>query len=218
MCWWRCCVIVLCPPPGLFDRALSQPALSDLGILVVTGVQFDVSGQVLYPGGDSVRAGPRLLVSVDTGDGDRLPTGSCLRVLWLAAIRDAGGRPVDPPISMRARTVVLSQGGRVVCIWIVYTWQGSVEVLQVTGSLLLRVDHSGCLSQNRQSGEVVPAMDSDAISVECGVEAECVGHIYRRGAFQRTWGPAGPPLLGVRRLCFPCLSAWDFHGRTVGVH
>ena len=34
------------------------------------------------------------------------------------------------------------------------------------------------------SGEVFPTMDSDAISVECGVEAECVGHLYRRNAFQ----------------------------------
>ena len=53
---------------------------------------------------------------------------------------------------------------------------------------------TGPLSQNRQYGEVVPAMDCDAISVEYGVESECVGHIYRRGAFQRTWGPAGPSL------------------------
>ena len=36
----------LCVRPGLFDRSLSQPALSDLGILVVTGVHFDVFGQV----------------------------------------------------------------------------------------------------------------------------------------------------------------------------
>ena len=34
----------LCVPPGLFDRALSQPALSDPGILVATGVHFDVFG------------------------------------------------------------------------------------------------------------------------------------------------------------------------------
>ena len=63
----------LCVPLCLFDEALSQTALSDLGILVVAGVHFNVSGQVLYPGGDSVRAGLRVLVSVVTGDGDRLP-------------------------------------------------------------------------------------------------------------------------------------------------
>ena len=41
----------LCVPPGLFDRALSQLTLSELGILVVAGVRHDVSGQALYPGG-----------------------------------------------------------------------------------------------------------------------------------------------------------------------
>ena len=66
-------VSLLCVSPGLFDRALSQPALSDMGILVVACVHFDVSGQALSPGGDPVRAGSRLLVSVDTGDGDRFP-------------------------------------------------------------------------------------------------------------------------------------------------
>ena len=60
-------------------------------------------------------------------------------MLWLAVIRDAGAGPVAPPISVRACTVVLSHGGWVTCIWIVYTRQGSVEVLQLTGSLLLRI-------------------------------------------------------------------------------
>ena len=60
-------------------------------------------------------------------------------MLWLAAIRDVGAGPVAPPISTRARTVVHGQGGWVTCIWIVYTRQGSVEVLQVTGSLLLQI-------------------------------------------------------------------------------
>ena len=63
--------------------------------------------------------------------------GSC--VVWLAAIRDAGDGPVAPPISGRACTVVLSHGGWVTCIWIVYTRQISVEVLQMTRSLLLRI-------------------------------------------------------------------------------
>ena len=76
----------------------------------------------------------------------------------------------------------------------------------------------GCLNQNSQSGEVVPAMDCDAISVEYGVKTDCVGHINRRGAFQRTWGPAGPPLPGVWRLCFTWFSAWAVHDRTVVFH
>ena len=65
----------------VFPRVLSQPALSDMGILVVTGVHFDVSGQALSPGGDSVQAGSRLLVSVDTGDGDRFPLTTTARSL-----------------------------------------------------------------------------------------------------------------------------------------
>ena len=68
----------VCVSPGLFDQALSQPVLSDMGILVVAGVHFDVSGQALSPGGDSVRAGSRLLVSVDTGDGDQFPLTTAL--------------------------------------------------------------------------------------------------------------------------------------------
>ena len=76
----------------------------------------------------------------------------------------------------------------------------------------------GSLSENCQSGEVVPAVDSNANSVECGVEAECVGHLYRRGAFQRAWDPAGPPLPGVRRLCLPWLSAWNFQDQVDGFH
>ena len=41
----------------------------------------------------------------------------------------------------------------------------------------------GSLSEKRESEEVVLAVDSDASSVECGVEAECVGHHHRRGVF-----------------------------------
>ena len=40
------------------------------------------------------------------------------------------------------------------------------------------------LSENRQFWEVVPTMDRDASSMECGIEAECVGHRHRRGTFQ----------------------------------
>ena len=42
--------------------------------------------------------------------------------------------------------------------------------------------------KNRQFGEVVPAVDSDASSVVCGVEAECLGHRHQRGALQPAWG------------------------------
>ena len=128
----------LCVPPVLFDRALSQPVLSDLGILVAAGVHFDVSGPVLYLGGDSVRAGPHLLVASDNG---HAPADRWVCVLRLAAIRDAGGGGLWLLQSAcdHAPYVVLSHGGWVTCIWIVYTRQGSVEVLQVTGSLLLRI-------------------------------------------------------------------------------
>ena len=74
-------VLSLCVSPKLFDRALSQPALSDMGILVVAGVHFDVSRKALSPGGDSVWAGSRLLLSVDTGDGDWFPVTTNARSL-----------------------------------------------------------------------------------------------------------------------------------------
>ena len=50
-------------------------ALSDMGVLGVTCVHFDVSG------GGLVWAGSRLLVSVDTGDGDRYPVPTTTRSL-----------------------------------------------------------------------------------------------------------------------------------------
>ena len=102
----------LCVPPGLFDQALSQPALLDPGILVATGVHFDV----FRPGiGDSVRAGLLLWKSVGTGDGDRLPVTTATRTLtggsrccdWLQFMMQGAG-PVAPPISVHARTVMLS--------------------------------------------------------------------------------------------------------------
>ena len=58
-------------------------------------------------------------------------------MLWLATIHDTGAGPVAPSIGMRVLTI--SQGGGVACIWIVHTRQGSVTVLQVTGSLLLQI-------------------------------------------------------------------------------
>ena len=44
-----------------------------------------------------------------------------------------------PPINVRERTVVLNRRGGVVYVRIVHTQQGSVEVLQVTRSLLLLI-------------------------------------------------------------------------------
>ena len=47
MLWYMCGgddVSSHCVSLGLFDRALSQPALLYMGILVVAGVHFDVSG------------------------------------------------------------------------------------------------------------------------------------------------------------------------------
>ena len=134
----------LCVSLGLFERALSHPALSYMGILVVAGVRFDVSGQTLSSRGDSVWAGSCLMVSVDTGDGDwfhltmatRSVVGDSRCCGWLQFVT-RGAWPVGPPISTRARTVVHGQGGWVTCIWIIYTRQESV--LQVTGSLLLQI-------------------------------------------------------------------------------
>ena len=60
-------------------------------------------------------------------------------VLWLVPFCDAGMGHVAPPISMRARTAFAGCGGWVRCIWIVYTWQRSVEVLRLKWSLVLRI-------------------------------------------------------------------------------
>ena len=49
-----------------------------------------------------------------------------------------GAGPLAPPISMQTRTVMPGHGEWGICIRIVYTRQGSVAVLQVTGSLLFR--------------------------------------------------------------------------------
>ena len=131
----------LCVSQRLFDRALSPPALLDSGILVATGVHFDVFG----PGiGDSVWAGPLLWMSVDIGDGERLPVTTAARplaggswVLWFAAIRDTGCGASGSSNQRGVRTVVPGHGGWGICIWIVYTRQGSVAVLH--GSLLFRL-------------------------------------------------------------------------------
>ena len=50
--------------------------------------RIDVSGQALYPKGDSVLAGSRLMVSVDTGDWDRLPVTIVTRSLTPSTLKD----------------------------------------------------------------------------------------------------------------------------------
>ena len=92
-------VLSMCVPPGLFDRGLLQPALSDMGTLVVAGVRFDVSGAVLLRRGDSVCAGSHLMMSYDTGDGDWFPVATASRSRtsgsrccgWLQFVTQGGG-------------------------------------------------------------------------------------------------------------------------------
>ena len=57
-----------------------RPSLSDTGVLDVTGVHFDVSGANLLCVGDSVRFGPSLMMSDDTGDGDWFPLTTVARL------------------------------------------------------------------------------------------------------------------------------------------
>ena len=92
---------------GLFNQALS-----DMGILGIADVHFDVSG------GGLVRACSRLLMSVITGDGERFPvktttcslTGSSECCGWLQFMTRGAG-PVDPPIGTRVRTVIPGNRG-----------------------------------------------------------------------------------------------------------
>ena len=155
---------------GMFDRGLS-----DVGILGVAGVNFDVSG------GGLVWATSRLLVSVDTGNGDQFPMTTTARSLtggskccgWLQFMTRGAGH-VAPPIGMQECIVDLSQGGGMACIWIVYTRQGSVTALQVTRSLLLQfllcylivVSVRSCLRFEGNQGcceeslSIIPGLDS----------------------------------------------------------
>ena len=70
----------LCDPCVLLIWALSQPVLSDLGVLFTAGVRFDVHGHVLSPGGDSVWPGLNMLVSGGASDGGLLvvTTSACM--------------------------------------------------------------------------------------------------------------------------------------------
>ena len=49
-----------------------------------------------------------------------------------------------------------------------------------------------------KSKKVIPTLNCNTSDVECGFEAECVGHLHRRVALQRKRGPVCPPLPGVR--------------------
>ena len=130
--------------PGLSEWGLLPLALFDMGTLDVAGVRFDVSGAALSLGGDSVCVISRLMMSDDTCNGDWLPvamaersrTGGFRCCGWLYCVKRGVGR-VAPPIGRRGRTVVLNQRGVVMYIRIMYTQQGSIKVLQVTGSLLI---------------------------------------------------------------------------------
>ena len=86
----------------------------------------------------------RLVMSDDTGDGDWFPmamaarsrTGGFRCCGWLYCVTRGAGL-VAPPIGRRGCIVVLNRRGVVMYIRIVYTQQESIEVLQVTRSLLI---------------------------------------------------------------------------------
>ena len=117
-----------------------------MGTLDVAGVCFDVSGAALLQGDDSVCVVSRLVMLDDRGDGDWFPmtmtarswTGGSRCCGWLYFVMRGAGL-VATPINGRERTVVLNQRGGVMNVRIVYTQQESVEVLQVTRSLLLLI-------------------------------------------------------------------------------
>ena len=117
-----------------------------MGDLIVADVRFDVTGPVSSGKGDSVWAGSYLMASAVTDAENRFPlatatrstTGGYMCSGWLVIVtREA--EPVATPIRARARTVACSQGGELTDFGIVYTWERSVDVLQVTGSLLLQI-------------------------------------------------------------------------------
>ena len=109
----------VCAHPGLFDRGL-------------------------WP--FSVCAILRLIMSNVMGDGDCVPvatparsqTGGSRCFGWLQFVTQ-GAVPVAPPINGRERTVMLNRRDGVMYVRIVYAQQGSVTVLQVTGSLLILI-------------------------------------------------------------------------------
>ena len=120
--------------PGLLDRSLLPLALCDTGTLDITGVRFDVSGAALLRGGDLVCVVTRLMMSDDTTARSRTGVSVCCG--WLFFVTQEAGL-VAPPISGRGHTVVLNRRGGVMYVWIVYIQQGSVAVVQETGSLLI---------------------------------------------------------------------------------
>ena len=130
----------------LFVEPLSQLVLSDPEELITAGVQFDVSLPALSPGGDLVRPGLHLLVSGDACHWGQLlvTTSECTMTDglvccgWLHSVT-LGAWLVAPPISGMVRAIVIGCGCWLGCIWIVDTCQKSVEVLRLTGSLVLQI-------------------------------------------------------------------------------
>ena len=135
-----------------FKWGLLPPALFDMGTLDVAGVRFDVSGAALLQADDSVCVVLRLMMSDDTGDGDWFPVATAARSRtggfgccgWLYCVTRGAGL-VAPPIGGRGRTIVLNRRDVLIYIRIVYTQQGSIEVLQVTGSLSILLIVCCCL-------------------------------------------------------------------------
>ena len=93
-----------------------------------------------------MRPGVPLLASCQSGDWGQLLlttyahtlTGGLVPCGWLNHVtREAW--IVAPPISVKARTAVTCCGGWVRCIWIMYAYRRSVEVLLLTGTLVLRI-------------------------------------------------------------------------------
>ena len=97
-----------------------------MGLVVVTGVRFDVFEIGLFRTADSVRFGSVLVMSDVTEDGNTIPmtTAECSRgggsrcCVWLKFVSQGAG-PVAPPISECLRTVVLFQNGGMVSVYIV---------------------------------------------------------------------------------------------------
>ena len=93
--------------------------LSDTWILDVTGVRFDVSGASLLCEGDSVRFGPSLMMSDDTGDGNWFPLttaarsrgGGSGRCGWLQFVTQGAG-PVSHEWAFANRSAQPKKAGR----------------------------------------------------------------------------------------------------------
>ena len=125
-----------------FVQPLLQLASSDPGELITACVLFDVYDPELSPG----RPGVSLLVSCQFGDWGQLLLTTCARTLTGGLVPCGWLNPVMcrvwlvvPPINVKACTTVTCYGGWVRCIWIVYAYRRSVEVLLLTGTLVFRI-------------------------------------------------------------------------------